>query len=829
MEKLSKRKIHIKRFVFIATFIFISLFTVTLCIYAEDSLVKSLSLPNAQAYQPYSEKIEMKDETEHYTFALASNSLIPAGLSVSEDGVISGTPTTSGTYYAIKIKITDSLGKSVTKKFSMRVKARDIRIKVLVPNPAPYDGQPHDATVECYDNVTGELIENLNPKVTYGTGRTEHAIEAGTHIVNITAPSGCRIVNNVTRTVTIEPLPVNEFSVEGYTVPYDGQPHGITAANVTVDPAEAGYAVEYRRQGTSAYTSDEPVLIGAYDVRIHTNNTNYVTQYASATIIIEGEKVKFDADNNTFTYTGEGQAPTVTATKNGEAFSDYTVSYTTSTGESIAETDLKDGKPYKPGTYRININFNELNRYTVDSFTNNTFTISKQEVTLKIPQKTYYKAGEDNLPIPQTPVVVAEPEGFTGYTAQYQRLAEDGTPVGEPSDQVSEIGTYKVIFTLNDPDNYTFGTGNAQYVEVASKVIDFTFTDLEKTYKRDTAQYATVTATGEGEIFDSHYQVVYTQNNILVNEPKKVGRYYITIKPKHGHGVGTKNPEFPYLVINPQVVTFSVAQGEETAVDFDGNDHEVQVTKNDDADIADNEYEIKYRNKETNVETDAANAVGEYDIVVNVTNSNYQAANEVIGTFTVNTTYELEMGNSPAAMIFKDNSKTDEQKQSIFEEFKVSREFTAENVPAGCQAGIKYPVFVPVQDDCDLDMDPSTVILNDISDYQEPGIKINGEEIEGGVLEAVEGIDNLYTVTYNGDSSLKRYVVVVNGRIGDVTGEGLVNAIDANYLDALDRSAQTINEARFWDVNKDGNIDRLDATAIRRRFSEKLIPYYPWV
>ena len=71
--------------------------------------------------------------------------------------------------------------------------------------------------------------------------------------------------------------------------------------------------------------------------------------------------------------------------------------------------------------------------------------------------------------------------------------------------------------------------------------------------------------------------------------------------------------------------------------------------------------------------------------------------------------------------------------------------------------------------------------------------------------------------------------MVVNGRIGDVTGDGVVNAIDANHLDDLDRPAQTIKEARLWDVNKDGNIDRSDATAIRRRFSEKLKPYYPWI
>lgn len=830
MGNLSKKKITGKKSLFFIMLVFMFLFAVNICIQAaEDNLVKSLVLPEGKAYQAYNETIQMKNEDEQYTFEMAKNSRLPVGLSLSSDGVISGTPTVSAYYSAIKIKITDSSGKAVTKRFSMRIKARDIRLKIMVPAPAPYDGLPHDATVECYDNLTNELIENLTPKVTYGTERTEHAINAGTHIINITTPSGCKIVNPVTRTVTIEPLPVNELSVTGYTVDYDGNPHGIKAENVTLDPEEAGFAVEYRKRGTSEYTSDEPVTVGVYDVRVYTTNKNYVTQYANTTISIEGEKVDFQVSDNKFEYNGEGQAPVVTATKRGEPFTEYTVSYFDSMGHSVEEADLKDGKPYKAGTYRININFNEPDKYSVGSITSELFTIGKMEVTFKIPQKTYYKADENNVPILQTPVVVSEPEGFTGYTVQYQRLAVDGSAVGEPADQVSEIGTYRVIFTLTDTDNYTFGTGNAQYVEVAQKTINFTFTDLEKTYKRDTAQYATVTATTDGDLFTNHYIVVYSQNNVQIENPTDVGEYYITIQPEHGHGVGTKNPATPFLVINPQTVTFSVAEGEATEVDYDGGDHTVNVTYNEEADITQEDYTVKYRNKDTNVESDAANVAGEYDIVIKVTNHNYKAASDVIGTFTVNTTYEFMPGNSPAAMIFKDGSKTEAEQQSIFEAFKVSREFTAENVPEGCEAGIKYPVFEPLRDDRDLDMDPSTVILTDIADYQEPGIKINDETINEGVLSPVEGMDNLYTVTYNGDSSLKRYVVVVNGRIGDVTGDGVVNAIDANHLDDLDRPAQTIKEARLWDVNKDGNIDRSDATAIRRRFSEKLKPYYPWI
>lgn len=806
---------------------------------------------DAEVLQNYRSEIQLSGGKEGYTFAFAPTAYVPPGLSISEGGVVSGSKenmTMAGTYSSIFILITAPDGSSKTFSCSLRVKPRPVYIRVEAPTDAVYDGVTHYTANGVYlDYYTGDVLED-KPELRYSGYEMSNLVDvvnADTYRISYVTSTIYEVKPNAEhsmitgdRTMTVQKASADYLTINGVQdaeYDYDGNSHGLTGVSITstLEPAKTiPYGIRYYNKRTGALIAGEPVAAGEYTAEIYSMDTNYEPKSATANVKINAEKVIFTITGDPFTYNGEGQAPTVTATKLGEDFTEYTVNYLDASGQPLTEDKLKDGKPYNAGTYRVNITLNNPDQYMTDPITNSTFTIGKREVILNIPDNTFpYTANEANEPEQKTPVVVPSIEGFTAYTVKYQLLAEvDSTPVGDPTDYVAEMGTYRVIFTLTDPDNYTFGTGNERYVYVANKFLNFIFTDLEKTYKRDTAQYATVTATAatEGEpVYENHYSVEYYQNDVIVAEPINAGRYHITVNPIHGHGVGTEDPEDPYLEIKPQTVTFSVAEGEELSVDFDGNDHTVNVTRNADADILDEEYTVKYRKKTTTTKIDAAHDAGEYDIIVEVTNPNYKAASEVIGTFTINSTYEWNIGNSPAAMIYKDSAKTDEQKQSLFEQFLANREFT--DAPEGCTAGIRYPIFDGILDGIDLDGDKNTVIVKNIADYQDPGIKINSAEVKGAAPEAVEGVEGLYTVTYNGDSSLRRYVMVVGGIIGDTDASGIVNALDANALDRIDRAPLNITEARIWDVNKDGVLNKDDAAAIRKRFGVKLVPYYSWV
>src|SRR5439155_26611805 len=87
------------------------------------------TLPNGLSKSPYSETLSGSGGTDPYTFVLTGGSL-PAGLSLSTGGVISGTPTGSGKS-TFTVGTTDANGCSGTQNYSIQVECPTITI-----NPA---------------------------------------------------------------------------------------------------------------------------------------------------------------------------------------------------------------------------------------------------------------------------------------------------------------------------------------------------------------------------------------------------------------------------------------------------------------------------------------------------------------------------------------------------------------------------------------------------------------------------------------------------------------------------------------------------------------------
>ncbi len=80
-------------------------------------------LPGATVGTPYSQSLAAAGGTGPYTWALASGSL-PAGVSVTSAGVVSGTPSTRGTF-AFSVTVTDSAGPSHSTTYAMSLRSRE--------------------------------------------------------------------------------------------------------------------------------------------------------------------------------------------------------------------------------------------------------------------------------------------------------------------------------------------------------------------------------------------------------------------------------------------------------------------------------------------------------------------------------------------------------------------------------------------------------------------------------------------------------------------------------------------------------------------------------
>ena len=75
-------------------------------------------LPDAGVGAAYSQALAATGGTGPYTWALATGAL-PAGLSISSAGVVSGTPSARGTF-ALSVSVTDSASHTTTYPFSLR-------------------------------------------------------------------------------------------------------------------------------------------------------------------------------------------------------------------------------------------------------------------------------------------------------------------------------------------------------------------------------------------------------------------------------------------------------------------------------------------------------------------------------------------------------------------------------------------------------------------------------------------------------------------------------------------------------------------------------------
>lgn len=86
-------------------------------------VIQTVQLPETSAERPYSQTLQATGGVPPYTWAIASGSL-GAGLNLSADGVISGTPTSPGTSVFV-VRVTDSAQQSITRTLAINIKPAD--------------------------------------------------------------------------------------------------------------------------------------------------------------------------------------------------------------------------------------------------------------------------------------------------------------------------------------------------------------------------------------------------------------------------------------------------------------------------------------------------------------------------------------------------------------------------------------------------------------------------------------------------------------------------------------------------------------------------------
>lgn len=392
---------------------------------------------------------------------------------------------------------------------------------------------------------------------------------------------------------------------------------------------------------------------------------------------------------------------------------------------------------------------------------------------------------------------------------------------GETVENPTDADVYTINITLVDSSVYSIGNDYTNKLTISPRMGHFVVQDGWEYDGVAHTPNMTVTADFDNSLYTIAYRKQGTDTDLT--QITDAGVYDIIITFQNGNYAADETSS-KTITVTPKTVNFAVTDNN---IDYDGNTHKATVTPN--TTLAENLYSVKYRKKNTENLLDNVRNAGIYDVVISFANDNYALDDSFNATMTINATYTLNVGNSPASRIYMDTTHNDDWKENALNYLKSNHKFSADYLPEGCNDTIVYNSINGI----DADSDIYTVITSGLDKFVDPGVQVNdGSEnnVILGTAKEVPNISGMYEVTYQvGNTTMKRYVMVVSKKIGDVNGDGAVNGIDANNLVGKNTETDGVEQARVWDVNKDGRIDSNDVSAIRNRFIAPLQAYYPWL
>lgn len=224
------------------------------------------ALPNATYNSAYSTSFNQTGALGAPKYSIVAGSL-PAGLTLSQSGVISGTPTVSGSFN-FTVQVADNSGCSTSKAYSLEVFAvQDVDLSVL--NNKKYGDADFDLPENSSAGFPISYTSN-NPSVATVTGRTVSIIAAGSAKITATHPGNAIYLPlNKEETFTVGKAILTATPASQQKT-YDGQVYGggygITYSGFVLGEDEAAAAIS----GNIAYTgtSQTATQVGAYPIAV---------------------------------------------------------------------------------------------------------------------------------------------------------------------------------------------------------------------------------------------------------------------------------------------------------------------------------------------------------------------------------------------------------------------------------------------------------------------------------------------------------------------------------------------------------------------------------
>ncbi|OLH46520.1 hemagglutinin [Xanthomonas oryzae pv. oryzae] len=472
--------------------------------------ISPASLPAATAGSAYSQTLSASGGTPGYTFVVSAGTL-PAGLTLSASGVLSGTPTASGSFN-FTVTATDSgAPTSGSRAYTLTVAGANVTLPATTL-PAGTAGQAYSSAITpatggiapySYALTAGALPAGITLNTSSGTlsgtttsvGSVNFTVTA-TDSTSGTPSQGTRgyTLNIAARTIAVAPSTVptaTRGTAYSQTLTASGGTAAYTYA-ITSGALPAG--ITLASNGTLSGTA---TLEGTFNFTVQATDANSFTGTQAYSLTVAGPNLVLPASTLPAGTAGQAYAAAIAPATGGTAPYSYAVTAGALPGGVVldAATGGLSGTPTVSGTFTFTL--------TVTDSTPSPAAQASRSYALTVNAATLV-LGQPTLPAAVRGTAYSQVLTASGGIAPYRysiasgtlpaglTLASDGTLSGTPTVQ----GTSSFTIAVADAGNatatqaYTFTVNDAAPVAVADVAATMT----------DTAVTAAVTANDTGSI-----------------------------------------------------------------------------------------------------------------------------------------------------------------------------------------------------------------------------------------------------------------------------------------------------------------------------------------
>ena len=515
------------------------------------------------------------------TFSLASGTL-PTGLTLASNGVLSGTPTQTGTF-PITVKATDSNGCTGTgPTYTLTITCQTI----TVTNPAVNTG-----------TVGAPFSETFTQSG--GIGTTTFSLASGTLPTGLTLAANGTLSGTPTQTgtfpITVKATDSNGCTGTGATYTLTIACQTITVTNPAVNTGTVGtpFSETFTQSGAigtatfslasgtlpagmslsaSGVLAGTPTQNGSFPITVKVTDSNGCTGTGPTyTLVISCQTITV---TNPATSTGTVGSPfSATFTQSGAiGTATFTTSSALPTGLSLSAAGVLSGTPTQTGTFPITVTVTDSNGCTGTGPVY-TLVINCQTITVINPSTT---TGTVDAPFSATftqsgAIGTATFSIASGSLPAGLTLSASGVLSGTP--QVP--GTFPITVKVTDSNGCT-GTGPTYTLVIACQTITVTNPSSNSgTFNSSLSGSFTFTQSGVG----AHTPAVFTVNSgslptgvslsssgVLSGTPTQTGVFSITVKVTDANGCTGVGSTYT-LTIAPNLTTKSYVDVGNTQLD----------------------------------------------------------------------------------------------------------------------------------------------------------------------------------------------------------------------------------------------------------------------